>query len=357
MSGILKRCLSFFFIFYLLSFILRLSASWRIAQDKFFYLDVFASDISVTIRVGSTTLTFSGKTSPSAQVTFMESGAVVGTTQADTSGNFSKSLVYFVEGEYTISIYATDSSNRTTSTVSYSRTLTLGQDTTVSNVVLPPTISLSSSSITAGNTLTISGEAAVSSTVNLVFSNNNTASASSSATGTWSYSYDTSSLTAGSYSVYAKVTASGYQSESSETKTFTVSAAPTPTPTPTPTSTPTPTATLTPTPTTGGPTNTPTPGPTSTPGPGPTSTPAPAATSTPTPVDFLQKILTEVIPATLRIFDINNSGTIELAELYEAVEKWVGFWREKPQSVACDLNNNGKCNLVDFSILVYYVNR
>lgn len=335
-----SRHFPFFIIFYLLFFI--------------FYLvkvPVLAEDLSVTIRVGSTTLTFSGKTSPSAQVTFMESGAVVGTTQADTNGDFSKSLIYFIEGTYTISIYSTDSSNRTTSTVSYSRTLTLGQDTTVSNVVLPPTINLSSSSVTAGDSLTISGETALSSTIDLTFSNSGTGSTSPNAVGSWQYSYDTSGLSAGSYSVYAKTTVGGYQSEASETKTFTVSAVPTPTPTPTPT------ATLTPTPTTGGPTNTPTPGPTSTPGPGPTSTPAPAATATPTSVGFLQKILTKVIPANLRIFDINNSGTIELAELYEAVEKWVGLWREKPQSIACDLNNNSKCNLVDFSILVYYVNR
>lgn len=277
-------------------------------------------------------MTFSGKASPEAQITFLEDGAVVGTTQADENGDFSKSLTYFEEGIRTVGIYATDSQNRTTSTVSYSVSLTLGVNTTVGNIILPATIVISPSSLTAGEILTVSGEAVASSTVNLFFSNSTTASATASSQGVWQYDYNTGGLGVGDYSVYVKVsTGSGYISEQSETKTFSVSVVPTVTPTPTPAT-----------------------GSTSTPAPGPTSTPGPAATATPVPK---KAVVRWFLPAFLKPFDINNSGKIELAELFEVVQKWVGFWREEPKASACDFNNDIKCNLVDFSILMYYVNR
>ncbi|HUV72450.1 MAG TPA: hypothetical protein VMW25_05595 [Clostridia bacterium] len=209
---------------------------------------VFAESLSVSVNVGTTTLTFSGLTSPWAQVTFLEDEAVVGTTQADGDGNFSKSLIYFESGIKTVSIYATDSQNRATSTVSYSVNLTLGQETTISNIVLPPTIELSSDSLTAGESLTIGGEAAPLATINLFFSNSDTGQSTASSLGSWEYLYSTGSLTAGTYSLYAKAgTDAGYQSENSQTKTFTLIALPTATPTPGPTSTPTPGPTTTPT--------------------------------------------------------------------------------------------------------------
>lgn len=297
---------------------------------------VLADDLSVTVRVGTTTVTFSGKTSPNALVTFIENGAVVGTTQANSDGNFTKSLIYFVEGEYTIGIYAVDSGSITTSTVSNTISLTIGHDTSVENIILPPTIGLSESAVTAGETLNISGEATVASTINLFFSNGNTGQASSSATGTWQYSYSTSNLSAGGYNVYAKVnTDSGYQSKASETKSFIVKTAPTPTPTNV----------------VAGPTATSTPGTIATP------TLAQVITATPPPAGFLQKVVELVIPDTLETFDVNDSGVIELSELYEVVEKWVNSWRGDKEVAVCDIDSDGKCNIVDFSILMYYVDR
>jgi cell division septation protein DedD len=125
--------------------------------------------------------------------------------------------------------------------------------------------------------------------------------------------------------------------------------APTPTPTPTPTSTPTPT-------------------------PGPTATPtsAPAATATPTPAAVPTATPTPVpaIPAVVRVFDVNASGRIEIEEVLGAVKSWVDNWREvmkeelAPEvgplprvAKKCDLNRDGRCNLLDLSILLYYIGR
>jgi hypothetical protein len=130
-----------------------------------------------------------------------------------------------------------------------------------------------------------------------------------------------------------------------------------PAPTPTPTSTPTPT--LTPTPTEVAATSTPAPAATSTPGPAATSTPTPTSTPIPTPA----------IPAVVAVFDIDGSGKIEITEVFTVVKTWVEEWRSalgeeiSPEALAtkktknCDLNHDKVCNLVDLSILLYYIGR
>jgi hypothetical protein len=133
---------------------------------------------------------------------------------------------------------------------------------------------------------------------------------------------------------------------------------------PAPTSTPTPTPTLTPTPT---PTPTSTPTPTAVAGaaeaPAATSTPAPPATSTPTPT--VTPVPTPAIPAVVAIFDADRSGRIEITEVFEAVKGWVEEWRKallaevtaSSEIRKCDLNRDKTCNLVDLSILLYYIGR
>jgi hypothetical protein len=144
--------------------------------------------------------------------------------------------------------------------------------------------------------------------------------------------------------------------------TFGCSPAPTPTPTPTPS--PTPSPALTPTPTL-----TPTPSPTS------TSTTAPASTtivtliSTLTPTPTVVPTPRPIIPLAVAAFDIDGSGKIEVTEVFASVKAWVDEWRvvvvealepEKTkveEPLRCDLNRDGDCNLLDFSILLYYIGR
>lgn len=349
MSGILKRPLFFFLIF--VSIFYLLLRQQQASLSSIFSFIANADTLTVSISVGQTTLTFSGKTTPNAQITFMESGAVIGTTQADSNGNFSKSLVYFEQGVRTVNIYFTDSENRTSSTISYTVFLQLGLDTSVGNIVLPPTIALDATEITKGDTLTLLGEAVPSSTITLFFSDNTSVGTTAGTSGSWQYEYNTSSLSAGNYTVYTKAsTGGGYQSEVSETKSFTITA-----------------AVLTPTPT---PIITPTPGPANTPAPGQTNTPGPAATSTPIPPTPTPKPKPKLLPSLIsQLFDFNQSGRIELTEVYDVVKKWAVNWRSylaiirggqkagKEKYETCDLNHDGVCNLVDFSVLMYYVNR
>ncbi|MBU1129812.1 hypothetical protein KKE45_00635 [Patescibacteria group bacterium] len=154
--------------------------------------------------------------------------------------------------------------------------------------------------------------------------------------------------------------------------TFDLSAcppAPTPTPTPTPALTPTPTATLTPTQTL---TPTPTSIPTSTTTPvgtvAPSTTPNPDTTTddsafpdaTPTTLPTATLRPTPFLPQLISFFDFDKSGRIEKFELFNVIKKWVEEWKIKPRKdglATCDLNNDGICDLKDFSVLLYYIER
>lgn len=63
------------------------------------------------------------------------------------------------------------------------------------------------------------------------------------------------------------------------------------------------------------------------------------------------------LPEFLKPFDINGDGRIDPFEAAEALKRWVIFWRERPEQLTCDLNFDKACDLIDFSILLYYVGR
>lgn len=321
----------------------RKNLAWLLAF--FFFLFSFSSvlaqtELTVSIGVGDTILTMEGFTSPNSQVTIKEGGAVVGTTMAGSSGSFSKSLLSQTPGMHTVSIYSTDENGLATATVTYSVSLTAFVETTLSNIILPSTVSVSQTKIRQGSVLGVTGQTVPFATVNVfVLGTDLTANTTAGADGIWSCSLNTVSLSVGNHSLYVIVTTeAGYQSESSETAAFEIELVPTATPTSTPTpaatsaqsaaaatATPLPVASLT-----------------------PTSTPTP--TSAPTP--------TSILPSLVSFFDINQSGRIELAEVFDAVKIWVTIWRKKsPEEMNCDLNGDAKCNLVDLSVLLYYVQR
>jgi len=79
-----------------------------------------------------------------------------------------------------------------------------------------------------------------------------------------------------------------------------------------------------------------------------------------------------LIPLALNFFDSDKNGKIETAEVFAAVESWVEIWKEtlieeipKPEGKSfekeevkrCDINNDTKCNIVDLSILLFYVQK
>jgi hypothetical protein len=143
-----------------------------------------------------------------------------------------------------------------------------------------------------------------------------------------------------------------------------------PTPTPTPTSTPTPTPTITPSPTA-------TPTPTtavltvSTSEIIPTSSPTLTTVKSVTPTVFQSPIIEPALPIFLIPFDSDGDGKITIKEIFIVAKSWVEDWRQAMlEEIAqgegviltkkerkCDLNKDYRCDLKDFSILLFYVER
>ncbi len=285
------------------------------------------TELTVSMQVEETSLLLSGWASSGAQITFLESGTVIGTTTAENDGSFSKTFIPLEAGIKDFSLYATDIDGQNTSTINYSLALIANTQTLVSNIVLPPTLSLSQETITQNQTLEVSGLATPGSTITLLIEGGEKTSATTSTTdGRWQISFDTTGLSAGLYQVFARtLTGQGRQSQNSKTVYLVINPTSTATPTPSSAVTIEELTVLTP-------------------------TQPPATLTTPTPTS-------PTLPDPLAPFDIDGDGQISPEEAVEAMKKWVVLWREEAEQATCDLNFDGVCNLIDFSVLLYYIGK
>jgi len=90
--------------------------------------------------------------------------------------------------------------------------------------------------------------------------------------------------------------------------------------------------------------------------------------------DLSEQKIDQDIPALIKKFDTQGAGKISINNLYDALALWLRDWREiisltmrltaeeREQKLStivsdktCDLNKDGRCDLRDFSILLYHV--
>ncbi len=66
-------------------------------------------------------------------------------------------------------------------------------------------------------------------------------------------------------------------------------------------------------------------------------------------------------PEKIKIFDTNDDGYLDIEEFVEATNIWLETFKNNyyndRSSDTCDINHDGYCNLVDFSILLYHLDR
>ncbi len=166
-------------------------------------------EVSATVETVLSALTVSGYTAPAAFVTMTEGGSVVGTNQSSSTGFFNFPLTGLSPGPHTYSFVSTDQQNLGTSSSSISLFLLAGSLSTFTGLLLSPSITIDKTTIDPGATITVSGSAKPSSTINIFLEAPLRSYATTTdANGAWSFtvvSSETLSLTPGQYRIYTNV--------------------------------------------------------------------------------------------------------------------------------------------------------
>ncbi len=156
------------------------------------------------------TVTLTGLAMPGSTVQVLKDGVSLLAVQAGADGSFHADATGLERGTYTFSLYATDHKQR--KTASYAATLTAGAGTsnTVSNIILPPTLSLDTDQVAVGAPVHISGEATPNSGIEVSFTPKGSTSAdvqyftaTTSTSGVWDL-MATGTLQKGTYQVKAR---------------------------------------------------------------------------------------------------------------------------------------------------------
>ncbi len=269
-----------------------------------------AESLSVSLQVGTTQVTFSGYTSPSAFVVIKEGIDVIGTSTSDSNGDWSTTINVTTPNIHTYTLYSTDSQSRQSSSVEYTLNVIGNTTTSITNVVIPPTTSLSGT--------IISGATHPSATITLTVSNGDTATITPDSAGLWNY--DLATLIPGTYTISATATIPpSFLSLASTLLTLNISA-PSPSPSSVTSASSAPSTSTQP------------------------STPAQQPTPSPSPSPINR-------PFFIAIYDTNNDGVLNKTELIDIIKSWLR------KLLICDLNHDTKCNLIDLSILLYYIDR
>jgi hypothetical protein len=165
----------------------------------------------------------SGFSIPSARVSVLVDGRVAREAVANSQGAFSITIDGISRGAYTFGVYATDSNGTRTSTYSTSFTVSGARASSLSNILITPSVRVQPDPVPLGTDYTISGFAIPNATVTIETEregspgSRQTLTATSNAAGAWSVSASGAGLTAGTYKVRARAAqASGTQTNFSQ---------------------------------------------------------------------------------------------------------------------------------------------
>jgi len=180
--------------------------------------------VSAELDVAQATIRITGFTGPQTYVSFTEGENVIGTDVSSSLGVFNKYFTAVQPGTHEISLYGVDTNNRATSIVPLTISAPAYQTTTVSNLLLSPTLEINSTEIDQGDPLYATGSAYPNTTVT-IFTDTplRTYTATASAAGAWTTTIsDTADYTPGDYRLYALAQSGGLQSLTSRKLVFTI---------------------------------------------------------------------------------------------------------------------------------------
>ncbi len=161
-------------------------------------------------RSGDGQVTINGYTAPRSQVTVLVDGTVAKTATAGSDGSYSIVLDLIARGVYTFGVYSTDAAKVKTSTFSTSFTVTGARASTLSNIILAPSILVTPNPVNPGSPLTLSGYAIPNAVITIENEKDGTTAsrkqftATATANGMWSLSVNTTGFLQGTYKTRAK---------------------------------------------------------------------------------------------------------------------------------------------------------
>ena len=165
---------------------------------------------------GAPGVVFTGWAYPGTEVTVLKDGIEVGKALAGAQADFGAYLEVLNRGIYTFGLWAEDSMARKSNTFSATFFMEAGTQTTISDIILSPTISLTKSVVTAGQVVEVFGQTVPGSTVEAWLYHEKSGyvldseiikkDGLASASGEWSLFLNTDNLIDGSYLVKARTT-------------------------------------------------------------------------------------------------------------------------------------------------------
>ncbi len=189
--------------------------------------------VTASIDPPVASLVISGYTSPGTFVTFTNNGAVIGTDSAGPTGFFSQVFTGLQPMTHSLRIYGVDQSLRATAPIFLEIYTPIYQETTISDIILPPTIELDSNVVIRGDDLVVSGSAVPNGDISLLTESYlRNYSTTVDVNGNWNYTIaNTIDYLPGDYRAYGIVQSGSLQSLAGTALGFTVtSQATTPTP-------------------------------------------------------------------------------------------------------------------------------
>lgn len=147
---------------------------------------------------------------PRSSVVILIDGAIAERVTADGTGDFTATIDAIASGPYTFGVYAIDANGVRSSTFSTTFSVTGSRGSTLSNINVMPSVSVSPDPVDPGDTLTVSGYSVPNAIVTIENQNDKssislkTFTTTSDSRGEWSLEIDTNGFTTGTYKVRAK---------------------------------------------------------------------------------------------------------------------------------------------------------
>jgi hypothetical protein len=243
-----------------------------------------------------------GRAYPNANLTIFKDGTVVSTIKVGSTANFEQD-VFVSGGIYTFSLYAISPDNQRSLTSSFTTSVPAGLETTISDIVIAPTIGADKSQVKIGNDINFFGYAYPQSQINVIINSEEVIidKTASDKLGYWNYKLNSGNLELGDHTTKSQtVTPDNLKSPFSESLAFKVG-------------------------------------------------------DKDVAFGKLAAGLPFITPAAPVVCskkgDINNDGKINIVDF----SIMLYFWNQRsPKNACADINADGIVNLFDFSIMLYW---